>query len=53
MLLMNIFHLLFGLACREEKFDDAFKYAGMCAVADNSHEMRVRVYGALAEFLDS
>ena len=49
----NIFHLLFGLACREEKFDDAFKYAGMCAVADNSHEMRVRFYGALAEFLDS
>lgn len=46
-----IYEIGYTIAVAENNQNDALKYIGSCALADNSHQMRVKFYIKSAEFL--
>jgi hypothetical protein len=46
-----IWQMAFNLAVEKVELERALKYAGACALADSSHEMRVGFYAEVANFL--
>lgn len=47
-----IYQLLYDISVAEGNVDNTLKYAGRCALADRSHEMRISFYANYAAFLD-
>ena len=47
----SIYELAFTIAEKEKNVEEALQYAGRCALADSSHDMRVTFYANLAIFL--
>lgn len=48
----SIYQLLYDIAVEKNDIDSAMKYAGCCALADPSHEMRINFYKSYADFLE-
>ena len=48
----NAYHLMYDIAVAENDSVKAMQFAGCCALADPSHEMRVKFYKDYSDFLD-
>ena len=48
-----LLQLLYEMDKSEDQLDNALMHAGMCALSDPSHEMRVRFYEDYADYLES
>lgn len=46
-----LYNVLFQIACKEEDKEFALKNAGLCALSDSSHEMRILFYSVFGEYL--
>ena len=47
----SVYQLLYDISVEKNDVAAAMKYAGYCALTDNSHEMRIKFYKTYAEFL--
>lgn len=47
----NFYGLLCEIAIEQDQEKDFLKYAGYTALADNSHQMRIKIYAKIADYL--